>query len=650
MKKKILIVDDNRLLRKFLSTQLGKEGHYVQTAEDGFAALELLSTFTPDIMFIDLFMPKIDGERLCQIIRSRETLADCYIVILSAGIAEIGKDYMQIGANACIAKGSFSNMAKNVLTTVQDSDAPTKEQMQQPIIGLDSVYSRQLTKELISKNRHLETILESMTEGFLEVFSERVVFANHAAVDMLSTSMEALLYAYPPDLFKGRTRKYIETLISAEKPPTWNQDATFNVNNRKITIKSYPVEGESDTSIMILSDVTEQKKLEEKLQQAKKMEAIGTLAGGVAHDFNNLLMGIQGNISLMLLEAKEDAPHFEEIKSIERCVDSAARLTKQLLGFARGGKYVIKATSLNDLIEKLTRMFQRTHKSITFHETYQPGLWAVEVDQGQIEQVMMNIYLNACQAILEKGALTVKTENVVFDQTVAKSFALESGKFVKISVSDTGVGMDTQVQQRIFEPFFTTKEVGKGSGMGLASAFGIIRNHNGIIDCQSEKGKGSTFSIYLPVSFSPVLKDNEENIVLLKGSETILLVDDESIILEVGRRLLKELGYRVFIAGNGKSALKIFSACHDDIDLVILDLVMPEMGGKEVFARMKQIKSDLHVLLASGHSIDSQAREMIEDGCHNFIQKPFKLHELSGQIRKILEASYGRPPAQPGTT
>ena len=537
MKKKILFVDDNRLLRKFLSTHLGKEGHHVQTAEDGFAALELLSTFTPDIMFIDLFMPKIDGERLCQIIRSRESLAGFYIIILSAGIAETGKDYTQIGADACIAKGSFSSMAKNVLFAVQNSDRPTKEQTQKPIIGLDAVYSRQLTKELISKNRHLETILESMTEGFIEIFSERVVYANEAAVDMLNTSMEGLLYAFPPDLFKGRARKHIESLISVETPPVSELDATFEVNDRKIAIKSFSVEGESDTSIIILSDVTEQKKLEEKLQQAKKMEAIGTLAGGVAHDFNNLLMGIQGNISLMLLEKEKEDPHFEEMKSIERCVESAAKLTKQLLGFARGGKYVIKATSLNDLVEKLTRMFQRTHKNIAFHEIYQPGLWAVEVDQGQIEQVILNLYLNACQAIKDKGDLTVKTENVHLDKSTARSFDLKTGKYVKISVIDTGIGMDSQVRQRIFEPFFTTKEVGKGSGMGLASAFGIIKNHKGFIDCQSKKDKGSTFSIYLPATHLSVVEEREESFTLLKGSETILLVDDESIILDVGRRV-----------------------------------------------------------------------------------------------------------------
>jgi len=256
---------------------------------------------------------------------------------------------------------------------------------------------------------------------------------------------------------------------------------------------------------------------------------------------------------------------------------------------------------------------------------------------------MLNLYLNACQAIPGKGTLSINTENVFLDKKTAKSFDLASGKFVKISVTDTGIGMDKQILQRIFEPFFTTKEVGKGSGMGLASAFGIIDNHGGKIDCHSKKGKGSTFSVYLPASYFTAVEDSKENIVLLKGSETILLVDDESIILQVGRQLLKELGYRVFIAKNGTSALKIFSACHGDIDLVILDLVMPEMGGKEVYTRMKQIKPDLHVLLASGYSIDWQAHEMIEEGCHGFIQKPFKYNALSGQIRKALEFTDSTP-------
>ena len=427
MKKKILVVDDNRLLRKFLSTHLERAGHQVRTAEDGFAALDVLSEFTPDVMFVDLFMPKIDGDRLCQIVRTRDDLKDCYMVILSAGIAETGKDYTKIGANACIAKGSFSNMAKNVLAAVNDSDAPSQQDEPGPIIGLDAVYSRQLTKELISRNLHLETILESMTEGFLEIYSDRVVYANEAAVKMLEISLENLLYAYPPDLFEGKAKKHVEKLINAHGGNVHNKNNPLDLHSRKVTIRSFPVEDDSSTSIIILSDVTEQKRLEEKLQQAKKMEAVGTLAGGVAHDFNNLLMGVQGNISLMMLDLKPGDPHFEEVASIERCVDSAAKLTKQLLGFARGGKYVVKATSLNEMIRKLKGMFERTNKNISFHEKFQDDLWSVEVDQGQIEQVIMNLFLNACQAMPKKGELRVLTENVTLDQTFCEKFRCETG-------------------------------------------------------------------------------------------------------------------------------------------------------------------------------------------------------------------------------
>ena len=638
MKKKIFIVDDNHLLRKFLSTSLEKEGHFVKTAGDGFEALEMLSQYTPDIMFIDLFMPKIDGDRLCRIVRSRPELKNCYVVILSAGIAETEKNYTEIGANACIAKGSFSNMASNVLSAVQESDAPVKEKATQSIVGLDAVYSRQLTKELISRNRHLETILESMTEGFLEVYSGRVVYANAAAEQIVGKSMEKLLYAYPPDLFEGRARAFIESLVSGDDPAATEENTTFDINDRNVSFKSFPVEGETETIIIILSDVTEQKRLEERLQQAKKMEAIGTLAGGVAHDFNNLLMGIQGNISLMLLDVRETDPHFEEISSIERCVESAAKLTKQLLGFARGGKYVVRATSLNDLISKLTGMFQRTHKNIIFHESYQANLWPVEVDQGQIEQVIINIFLNACQAMPERGDIHVRTENVFLDDNTLKPNEIQPGRYLRISIVDTGVGMTEEIRQRIFEPFFTTKEVGSGSGMGLASAFGIVKNHGGFIECQSDPGQGSSFNVYLPASYFSPVKEGESHLELLKGSETILVVDDEWAVLKVSRQLLKQLGYKVFIARSGKSALRIFNAVRNRIDMVLLDIIMPELNGEEICARMKETQPDVKVLLASGYSIDWQARELIENGCHGFIQKPFSLKQLSLKIRETLDA------------
>jgi signal transduction histidine kinase len=236
-------------------------------------------------------------------------------------------------------------------------------------------------------------------------------------------------------------------------------------------------------------------KLQDQLQQAQKMDSLGTLAGGIAHDFNNLLMGIQGRTSLMLMRSDSSHSHFEHLKGIEDYIQSAAGLTKQLLGFARGGKYEIKTTDLNEFIKKQNLMFGRTRKEINIHERFEKNLWTVEVDQGQVEQVLLNLYVNSWQAMPGGGGLYIQTENIVIDEFFNRPYHVEPGKYVKIIVTDTGVGMDEATQQRIFDPFFTTKEMGRGTGLGLASAYGIIKNHDGFIDVYSEKGKGTTFDI-----------------------------------------------------------------------------------------------------------------------------------------------------------
>ncbi len=244
----------------------------------------------------------------------------------------------------------------------------------------------------------------------------------------------------------------------------------------------------------------------------------------------------------------------------------------------------------------------------------------------------------ACKAMPKKGEIRVLTENVTLNQSFVKNFDVKPGNYVKISVIDTGYGMDPAVQQRIFEPFFTTKEVGEGSGMGLASAFGIVKNHNGIIECLSSRDKGSTFNVFLPVSRRKASQPAGPGGDLHKGTETILLVDDEDIIIKVDRKLLKQMGYKVLIAKNGATALKIFTARHHHIDLVLLDIVMPDMNGDKVFSKMKKVKPDVKVLVSSGYSIDWQARKMLEDGCNGFIQKPFKMKQLAFQIREILSS------------
>ncbi|TFG89631.1 MAG: PAS domain S-box protein, partial [Syntrophobacterales bacterium] len=354
----------------------------------------------------------------------------------------------------------------------------------------------------------------------------------------------------------------------------------------------------SEGAIMTSIDVTNRKRaeaqrknLESPLQQAQKLKAIGTLAGGLAHDFNNLLMGIQGNASLILLDMDSSHPHYEKLRNIEQYVRDGAELTGQLLGFARGGKYEVKPTDLNKLGQKSSDMFGRTKKEIKIHKKYQQDIWMVEVDQGQIEQTLLNIYVNAWQAMPGGGEIYLQTENVTLDKDYLEPHNLEPGNYVRISITDTGTGMDAETAKRVFDPFFTTKEMGRGTGLGMASAYGIIKNHNGVISVYSEEGIGTTFNIYLPALGAAV---SDQGSVIRKeqpmmGHETILLVDDEELIIDVGGEILKFLGYTVFLARSGKEAIEIYKEEQGSIDLVILDMIMPDIGGGEAYDILKKI-------------------------------------------------------------
>jgi signal transduction histidine kinase/CheY-like chemotaxis protein len=372
-------------------------------------------------------------------------------------------------------------------------------------------------------------------------------------------------------------------------------------------------------------------------QQAQKMEAIGTLAGGIAHDYNNLLMGIQGNASLALVDIEPSHPHYGKLKHIEHYAHSASILTKQLLGLSMKGKYDVKPIDLHELITRSSDMFGRTKKEINIQREYGNDIWTVEVDQGQLEQVLLNLYVNAWQAMLGGGNLTIKTKNVTLDANDVKPYSLQSGNFVKISVTDTGVGMDETTLQRIFEPFFTTKEMGRGTGLGLASVYGIIKNHFGFINVNSEKGKGTTFNIFLPASEKEVTEEKELSKEVLQGSETVLFLDDEDLIIDVGKQFLEKMGYNVLIAKSGTEAIDIYKKNSDWIDMVIIDMIMPDMGGGEAYDRLKVINPEIKVLLSSGYSINGQATEILERGCQGFIQKPFKLKDLSRKLREILD-------------
>jgi CheY-like chemotaxis protein len=320
-----------------------------------------------------------------------------------------------------------------------------------------------------------------------------------------------------------------------------------------------------------------------------------------------------------------------------------------LLGFARGGKYMVQSLDFNEVVTNTARMFQHTRKEICVHEKIEPRVWTVMADRSQIEQVLLNLYINAWQAMPDGGHIYIETKNVELDASFASGFEIAPGRYVRISVTDTGTGIASEIQPKIFEPFFTTKEIGRGTGLGLASAYGIIKNHDGAIDFITEVGRGTTFYIYLPASDEKVAKPCPASTDLTAGSETILLVDDEKVILTVNRPMLEKLGYTVLTAEGGRKAIELFDAHHDRIDMVILDMIMPDLGGGAVFDHLKSVQPDVKVLLSTGYSISGAAEEIMARGCAGFIQKPFNITRLSQKIREILDGrdrAGGPSPAQ----
>ncbi len=497
---------------------------------------------------------------------------------------------------------------------------------------------------LVESEEKYRLLVENANEGIFIFQENQFKFSNRKAREIarrlgMPTLRKPLIdYIYKSD--RGKNPDLFMRRLNGEDPKPHaisfrvvdqeNEILWVELNTVNITWKGRP------GTLNLVRDITQSKDLERRFQEAQRMESLGTLAGGIAHDFNNLLMGIQGNVSLMYIDAESDPSLIEKLKNIENCVDSGSRLTKQLLGFARGGKYVVKPMDMNQILQSSADMFGRTRKAINIHGNYQEGLWTVMVDGSQIEQVLVNLFLNAWQAMNGSGDLYLSTSNVTLSETFTKPFEAMPGPYVKISVTDTGIGMTEETQRRIFEPFFTTQEPGRGTGLGLASVFGIVKNHNGIITVKSSPGMGSTFEVYLPASdqhpeVDPVPADSIE-----LGSETILLVDDEDYIIDVARLMLEGLGYTLLIANNGQTAMELFKENKSRIDLVILDMVMPDMDGETVFKQMRSIKPDVKVLFASGYYVIEETSSLLQEGGSDFLQKPFNMNQLSTKIRNIL--------------
>jgi two-component system cell cycle sensor histidine kinase/response regulator CckA len=407
-------------------------------------------------------------------------------------------------------------------------------------------------------------------------------------------------------------------------------------------ITSHPlVFGGRRAQLVLALDVTERRQLEAQLRQSQKMEAVGTLAGGVAHDFNNLLTTILGYSGLVLEQLREEDPLREEIREIQRAGERAADLTRQLLAFSRKQVLAPVVLGLNAIVVDMEKMLRRLiGEDVDLTAMLAPDLWSVQADPGQIEQVIVNLIVNARDAMKRGGKVTIETRNINLDDSYLRSHGyVRLGEYVCLSVTDTGTGMDPQTRSRIFEPFFTTKAPGKGTGLGLSTVYGIVKQSGGSIEVYSEPGRGTSFKVYLPRALAaekpaaPHVRPSP-----LGGSEIVLLVEDEEAVRRLARLVLEKSGYAVLEAGSAEDAQSIVASHAGAIDLLLTDSVMPGMSGPDLARTLRSERPELRVLFMSGYTDDAIVRHGLLTASEAFLQKPFTPEGLARKVREVLDS------------
>jgi PAS domain S-box-containing protein len=644
MRKKILVVDNHPLIVSFMANLLSEAGHQVVTAVDGLSALDVLKTFTPDIIFIDLIMPNISGDKLCRIIRRAPELDGVYIIILSAIAADEKLDFSGFGADACIAKGPMNHLAANVLKAVQQADLSLASRPGSPTYGLDVVHPREITRELLAVKRHFELILDSMAEGILEVTSRgRIVYANPVATSLVGTSEEELLASSLAEVFEGNDQERIKNILEERKaysnddPPS----SPFTIKGRQVILKALPVSGEASTFIILLNDVTEQKKIEMQLQQAQKLEAVGKLAGGIAHDFNNILTAILGNISLAKIYASPDDKAYAKLDGAEQAALRAKSLTQQLLPFSKCGNPIKRIIELPAVLREVCGALLRESGKVC-DLSITEDLWPIEADGQQIRLAFQNLFMNSVRSNLDSGNTSVKASNTLIDSN--RLFPFKPGRYVTISIQDHGKGLSADSISQIFDPYFTSGET--RNGLELVTAYSIVKKHGGEIAVESEEGIGTTFHVYLPATDKKQKK--EMTTAHPKGSSPkgrVLVMDDEEIIREVVGALLKHLGYSVDYARDGLQTIQAYQAAKDagkPFDTVLMDLTIVDgMGGREAIERLLQIDPTIKAVVSSGYSTDPIMSRFRDYGFVAALDKPYKLNELNAVLEEVLSGNEG---------
>ena len=647
---KIIVVDDEIRICESLAYLLKSKDYEVTTAACGQDALARVDQIAFDLAVLDIHLPDILGTELIEKIKVRNP--DISVIVIT-GDANLDS------ALASLRCGAYDYLRKpfefeEFLRTVENALNQKALKREKDKINHELYRSEEKYRYLVQNSPDIIYTLDA--DGNFTFLSEALehllgftvdgLIGKHYTTIVCEEDRDKAQWFFDERRSGDRAASGIELRLKAVGDVQPNESVRRHLT---VELKSMGIYEESAIdgerrhvgTHGVIRDISERQRLYAQLQNAERMESLGTLAGGIAHDFNNLLMGIQGRSSLISMDMEDSHPVLEHLHAIEDYILSATHLTKQLLGFARGGKYEVKPTDINELVLKSANMFGRTKKEIIIETQFHNANIVVEADRRQIEQVLLNLYVNAWQAMPEGGTLRLETKHVVLGNKDCRPHQVEPGRYALVSVTDTGIGMDQKTLQHIYDPFFTTKEKTRGTGLGLASAYGIIKNHAGIIHADSNVDNGTTFNLYLPISEKLVVEEASSEKNICNGSETILIVDDEDMIIDVGQALLKRMGYQVITAKSGEEALEVVHRIGAGIDLVILDMVMPGMDGGRTFDGIRETCLELPIMLASGYAINGQAQKIMNRGCNGFIQKPFSVSELSQKVRQILDTTGG---------
>lgn len=685
----VLIVDDKEENRYLLETLLKAKSYNVLSASNGEEALEKIKDHSVDLIISDILMPVMDGFQLCRKIKTDKALCHIPFIIYTATYTGPKDEEfaMKIGADRFIQKPCepdvFMEAVQDVMasTTRRNNEFVPKAVQEEEILKL---YSERLVRKLEQKMLELEKEVQSRKEA------EEILRESERKYRLLTDNTLDIIWVMDLELTFTYVNPAIQNLMGYT-PEEWVgtrlQDQCDEENFARIVrvIASEKAKGPDSAGIILETDllnknrepipfevhgrvifdekgepiglqgvargISERKQaekenqmLQEQLLQAQKLEAIGRLTSGIAHDFNNVLTAIIGTaeIILMRMQKSESDRTRRDIEDIKAAGNRAAILTHQLLAFSRKQILQPRIIDLNETVNNMQKMLHRIiGEDIELVTVLPPDLGAVEADEGQIEQIIMNLAVNSRDAMLNGGKLTIETANMDLDEEYAHHhIAVTPGPHVMLSVSDTGVGMTSEVLEHLFEPFYTTKEKGKGTGLGLSTVYGIVKQSKGNIWVYSEPGKGTTFKVYLPIVEKlkgAAKKDLKPKV--LTGSETILIVEDDEKVRSVTVRILKGYGYIILIAADGQEAIRLSENHEGSIHLMLTDVVMPDMSGGELEKRLKASRPDMKVIFMSGYTDNAIVHQGILDQDKAFIQKPFTPDSLARKVRELLDKS-----------